>query len=69
MEELVLTCTLRPVLEWGGAYGEGEITERYGRYHNSIFRVPGFGRSAWVVSAHIIGDINKYLLEGRECYL
>ena len=66
MEELVFACTLRPVLEWGGDYGEEEPTERYGRYHNSNFRIPGFGRNACVVAAHIIGDIDKYLSEGHS---
>ena len=66
MEELVFACTLRPVLEWGEAYSEEEPKERYGRYHNSNFRIPGFGKNTWVVAAHIIGDIDKYLSEGHS---
>jgi hypothetical protein len=64
LEELVFACTLKPVLEWGEFYSEEGVKERYGRYHNSNFRIPGFGKTAWVVAAHIIGDIDKYLLKG-----
>jgi hypothetical protein len=64
MGDLVFDCTLRPILEWGDLYLGEETKERYGRYHSSVFRVSGFGRTKWVVAAHIIGDIDKYLLSG-----
>tara|TARA_A100001515_G_scaffold140601_1_gene136475 strand:- start:1936 stop:2349 length:414 start_codon:yes stop_codon:yes gene_type:complete len=64
MEELILACDLRPILEWGEIYRDTEAKERYGRYHSSNFSIPGFGKTAWVIAAHIVGDIDKYLQMG-----
>jgi len=66
VEQMNLTCDFRPVREWGSIYEGEEIEERWGRYHSSNFGVPGFGKTSWIVAAHIIGDIDKYLSMGHS---
>ena len=60
----MIECKFREKCEFEGVVTRKSNKKRKGIYSSSVSKVRGFGRSKWVIIAHIDVNYEKYIEEG-----